>query len=141
MYRVHQGLQHLWNHRHESDKAVTSAAFSPNRSKHATCGAGDRIRIWNVKSGEQVGHIEETKDEGFAAVTFTNDNDHLLVVTSRSLEVHRISSRNTRAKVTSRQPGDIRGMSDSALGEIVATYNSGVIVELWNVDISAQAPN
>lgn len=141
MYRVHQGLQHLWNRRHESEKAVTSAAFSPDGSKLVTCGAGDGIRTWNVKSGEQVDHIEEAADHVFSAIAFTCDSDHLLVVNPRSLEVRRLKSNNAQATATSRQPGDVRGFSASATGKVVATYNSDAIVELWSVDISAQASN
>ena len=135
MHRLHHGLQEMWNQRHESDKTVTSAAFAPDGSKLATCGAGDGIRVWSVESGEQIDHIEETKEQRFTGVLFAGDSDHLLVIASRSLEHRRLHTKNEQPTASKHLSGSIRGFSASTAGDVVATFNSKAMVDLWNVDL------
>jgi WD40 repeat protein len=130
MYRVHHGLQHLWNGRHGADNAVTSAAFSRDGTKLATCGAGDGIAVWSVDSGKKIAHVDEAPGQPFIGTSFAGDDDHVLALTSGSLEL-RCLRKNAPAMDTIRQTADIRGFSGAE--HVVATFGSDATVDVWNV--------
>jgi WD40 repeat protein len=134
MYRVHHGLQHLWNGRHGTDNAVTSADFSRDGTKLATCGAGNGITIWSVESGKKVAHIDEAPGQPFIGVSFPSD-DRVLAVSSRGLELRRLPQRNASGADTIRQAVAIRGFTSAE--RVVATFGSDATVDVWNVGVSA----
>ena len=134
MYRVNQGLQSIWNAGHKSEKGVSTAAFSPKGENFASYAPGDGIRIWRVKSGEQVAVIDEPTKTSYLGVAFAGDELHLLTIQPRTFEVRQLGQENALASETSRQPGNIRGFSTSTDGTVLVSFHANAALDVWTVD-------
>lgn len=138
MWRVHQGLQASWNQWHDGEKGVTSAAFSPDTARVATCGVGDGIRVWSVESGALLARVDEPQRDRYSGVAFLEDVHHLLTIDSRTLKLRHLDQTGALATATSRQPGGIRGFGTSIDGALVVTFNANAALDVWKVVPSAQ---
>jgi WD40 repeat protein len=134
VYRFHHGLEWRWNNRHESERGATCAAFSPDSSLLATCGAGDGVRIWDVESGAERFHLPEPRTATYRNVAFVNDAEHLLTLSSKVLELRRLGDPRPLSSADIAQAGEIRALHASTDGKVVATLGAAAI-DVWTVTI------
>lgn len=133
VYRMNQGPEHRWHEHHGNDKRVTSAAFSPEGSRLATCGAGDGIRVWNVDTVEPMFQITERDGGPFLGAMFIVDEHHLLTIQSQILGAFKLGNAGPLSTVNINRARGIAGFCGSADGTAMATYDNETGVDLWKV--------
>jgi len=133
MYRVRRGLQPLWTKWHESEEAVTHAAFSEDGLRLASCGAGDGTRVWNVNSGELVAHLMSTSEDRPLGISFTANGNHLLLVLDRKILVQSVDRQEIEASVDVPEREMLRGAACSNDGTVIATLSGNSKLNVWSV--------
>lgn len=129
MYRVNRGLEPLWTRWHESDEAVTSAAFSIDGRQLVTCGAGDGARLWQVESGEPVDWRPPHESGRLIAAWFAGDDGRLATV-DRSLRVYQLGRTEPIAEAAIEPPAV---MARSADGKTIVMGRDGPVLDVWKM--------
>jgi WD40 repeat protein len=138
MFRVHQGLQLVWNRGHDDQRGVSSGAFSPGGTRLATYVPGNEIRVWGVQAGELLAHVRLEQSETISGIAFGDDEHHLLVIKSRTIELCHIGTANVIAKETSRQPSNFQGFATSREGAVLVTFGTNKSIDIWKVPLTPQ---
>lgn len=128
MYRVNRGLQPLWTKWHDGKDRIRCGVFSPNSQRFATCGSGDGIRIWDVKTGDLARHLEPAnapRDVAFCG------SRHLASASGSHIDLFQIDT----SKRIRRQDVDmpISRLVGSADGSILATHGTSAAIDIWSV--------
>jgi WD40 repeat protein len=112
---------------------VTSASFSPDGSRLATCGAGDGIRVWNVDTGEPMFHIPERDGGSFLGAMFVADEHHLLTIQGQILATFKLGHAGTAFDGKHHSPSRDSGFCGSTDGTDMATYDNETGIDLWKI--------
>lgn len=133
MFLVRRGLQPLWTKWHESREAVTYAEFSPDGLRLVSSGAGDGVRVWNVKSGELIAHVKGEPKARLLGATFVDDGNHLLMVSPRALHLRKLDQDAVVASAAISEKDSLRGFACSHDGAVVVTFSSEAAIDVWSV--------
>ena len=134
MYRVHHGLQSLWNKGHQSDRGVNSGAFSPLGTRLATCILGENeVRVWDVKTGKSLASLPQDKTAPWCGVAFCGDERHLLKLTSRSIALYRIDTAKLISKTERKKSTEFLGFGTSGDGKMLVTFGASKAIDIWRI--------
>lgn len=141
MFRVHQGLQLVWNRGHDDERGVSSGAFSLDGNRLATDVPGNEIRIWDVETAKLLAQLRHKQSETISAIAFTGDEHHLLVLKARTIELCHIGTANVIAQAASRHPSDFQGFATSRDGTVLVTFDANKSMDIWKIDLIPQTSN
>lgn len=131
MFRVRRGLELLWTKWHESDQAVTSAVFSPDRQRLVTCGAGDGARVWKVETGELVAHASPKADSALQSAWIVGNSEHIAMF-GEKIRIVRVQEDRL---VDEKPMGSTKMIAVDEQGITFLTMLEASELEVWNIDL------
>ncbi|WP_067837500.1 TIR domain-containing protein [Nocardia lijiangensis] len=121
----------------EAHTDVGSASFSPDGEWMASNGGHQKVRLWNVEDGSQVG---ETIPMDATSVEFSSDGRRLLLTDYRTLVVVDVGSREQVGERMTDTGRSVRAASFSPDGRyIVAAHDS--MVRVWDANTGLPVGN
>ena len=141
VFRVHKGLQSVWNAAHGSERGVSTGAFSPGGTRLATYVPGDEIRVWDIEAGGLLAQVRHERLKAISSIAFAADEHHLLLLKKRTIELWKVDTANVIAKATSRQPNDFQGFATSRDGTVLVTFGANKAIDVWKVALIPQKNN
>lgn len=119
---------------HDGDKPLSSVAFSPDGQRLVSSGWDNTTRVWDVKTGRLLLKIAGPNDaEGFAGTVFSRDGDSIFSVT-KDERIQMWDAANGKLLATVKgSDQSVQGLRISPDGNVLATFGSRGVVELWEI--------
>ncbi len=131
LFQVARGLRPRWTRRHDGDRSVTVASFSPSGRRVASCGAGDGVRVWDVATGDLIRHLPPT-EQPLLGCHFVRE-DGLVEASATQIRWRGFDGQMPTTSVDNRgEPWT--GFWCAADGTIAATTREENAINVWKLD-------
>ncbi len=119
---------------HDDEKAVSSVVFSSDSRKLLSSGCDNTIRLWEAETGRQLLKITGSRDvQGFAGAVFSRDHGSIISV-SKDETIQMWDAANGKLLASLKGSDESAGgLEISPGGDILATFGSRGIIELWEI--------
>jgi hypothetical protein len=132
LYEVNFGLREVFWRKHDDERVVTSAAFSPKGGAFLTSGGDNTIRVWDVATGQQRLKITGPKDSKSIPGALFSPDGALIISVTENEQIQLWNTENGELLGTARgTDGAARGLAISPDGRLLATCGKEGVVKLW----------